>query len=158
MMIRPISLPVLCLAILCSGPTATSAPPVLASATSPPAADDIAFSSRRDGNWEIYVMDALGQNQRRLTRRDAEDRFPLWSPDRHQIAFVSLVGSTWELWVMDSNGANPRRLATEIVAKSTRGWSSDNRRIVYAAGREGNTAIYVVDVASARSSRLTWAT
>ncbi len=52
-------------------------------------------------------------------------------------------------------GRNPRRLATEIVAKSTRGWSRDNRRIVYAAGREENTAIYVVDVASAASSRLT---
>ena len=125
-MIWRISLTALFLAILWPGTRETSAPPALGSAIRP-AADDIAFSSRRDGNWEIYVMDAAGQNQRRLTRRDAEDRFPLWSPDRQQIAFASQVGSTWELWVMDSDGGNPRRLATEIVAKSTRGWSRDNR-------------------------------
>ena len=41
---------------------------------------DIAFASRRDGNWEIYLMAPTGGSQRRLTRRDAEDRFPLWSP------------------------------------------------------------------------------
>src|SRR5262245_43663460 len=38
----------------------------------------IAFASHRDSNWEIYVMDAAGRSQKRLTRRDAEDRFPLW--------------------------------------------------------------------------------
>ena len=31
---------------------------------------DIAFASRRDGNWEIYVMDAAGRNQARFTRRN----------------------------------------------------------------------------------------
>jgi TolB protein len=75
-------------------------------------ADDIAFASRRDGNWEIYAMDASGQRQRRLTRRDGEDRFPLWSPDHRQIAFASFAGERWELWVMDSDGTNQRRLAS----------------------------------------------
>ena len=28
-----------------------------------PGGTKIAFSSKRDGNWEIYVMDASGQNQ-----------------------------------------------------------------------------------------------
>ena len=95
-----------------------------------PPSDDIAFASRRDGNWEIYVMDAAGQNQRRLTRRDAEDRFPLWSPDRQQIAFASLVGSTWELWVMDSDGrirdASPPR-------------SSRNQRVAGLATTDGSS-------------------
>jgi Tol biopolymer transport system component len=39
------------------------------------ASADIAFASRRDGNWEIYVTDESGRDQRRLTRRDVEDRF-----------------------------------------------------------------------------------
>src|SRR5687768_18476254 len=100
MIIRTVSLSALCVAVLCSGPAGMSAPTALAPATSTFASDDIAFASRRDGNWEIYVMDAAGRNQTRLTQRDAEDRFPLWSPDRRQIAFASLVGSTWELRVM----------------------------------------------------------
>src|SRR4051794_26507820 len=92
---------------------------------------DVAFASRRDGNWEIYRMDATGQNQRRLTHRDAEDRFPLWSPDRQQIAFVSQVGRDWELWLMNADGTNQRRIASAIVPKSTRGWSADGNIIAF---------------------------
>ena len=36
----------------------------------------IAFTSIRDGNLEIYVMDADGKNQRRLTHHPADDGLP----------------------------------------------------------------------------------
>lgn len=116
---------------------------------------DIAFASRRDGNWEIYLTDAAGQQQRRLTRRDVEDRFPLWSPDRRQLAWGSHVNGTWELWVMDADGAKQRRLASHIIAKSTRAWSPDGARIVFAAGADDNKHIYTVAVASGELARLT---
>lgn len=43
----------------------------------PPGTPRIAFASRRDGNWEIYVTDADGGRQTRLTERPGQDRFPL---------------------------------------------------------------------------------
>ena len=49
----------------------------------------IAFVSKRDGNFEIYVMDADGGNQRRLTNNRADDWSPSWSPDGKRIAFIS---------------------------------------------------------------------
>ena len=49
----------------------------------------IAFTSSRDGNYEIYVMDDDGSNQRRVTVNPASDRHPAWSPDGKKIAFVS---------------------------------------------------------------------
>jgi len=45
-----------------------------------PAGDKIAFASARDGNWEIYVMNADGSGQTRLTNNPAEDAMPAWSP------------------------------------------------------------------------------
>jgi Tol biopolymer transport system component len=40
-----------------------------------------AFMSHRDGNWEIYTMDAAtGDNQTRLTNHGAFDSFPDWQP------------------------------------------------------------------------------
>ena len=44
------------------------------------AAGRIAFESYRDGNTEIYVMNADGSNQTRLTNNPALDSGPAWSP------------------------------------------------------------------------------
>ena len=41
----------------------------------------IAFVSLRDGNDEIYVMDAEGGDQTNLSNNDADDFNPSWSPD-----------------------------------------------------------------------------
>ena len=54
-----------------------------------PDGERIAFFSSRDGNYEIYVMDADGSNQERLTHHIAPDLFPTWSPDGKKIAFAS---------------------------------------------------------------------
>ena len=67
----------------------------------------IAFVSWRDGNSEIYVMDADGNNQIRLTNHPEEDSSPSWSPDGARIAFVSnRNGGNRQIYVMDSNGKN----------------------------------------------------
>ncbi len=40
----------------------------------------IAFASERDGNWEIYTMNADGSQPRRLTKNEAQDIDPAWRP------------------------------------------------------------------------------
>lgn len=140
--------------ILAALATFSSWPPPSSGSTRSASAD-IAFASRRDGNWEIYVTDEAGRDQQRLSRRDGEDRFPLWSPDHRQIAFCSQVAGTWELWTMDSDGANQRRLALNIIVKSTRGWSPDSKQIAYTAVANENVDVYVVDVQSGQITRLT---
>ena len=54
-------------------------------ATSP----SIAFTSNRDGNYEIYVMNSDGSGQTNLTNNSAADSCPAWSPDGQRIAFDS---------------------------------------------------------------------
>ena len=49
----------------------------------------IVFVSKRDGNPEIYVMDANGKNQRRLTNNRHADWYPSWLPDSKRVAFQS---------------------------------------------------------------------
>ena len=44
----------------------------------------IAFRSDRDGNYEIYSMNADGTGQTRLTNNTAFDAVPVWSPDGTQ--------------------------------------------------------------------------
>ena len=62
-----------------------------------PDGSKIAFSSSRDGNYEIYVMDADGSNQTNLTNNSANDSGPSWSPDGSKIAF----SSSRDVYIMD---------------------------------------------------------
>ena len=67
----------------------------------------IAFASDRDWNWEIYVMDNHGGNQRNLTNNPADDRFPSWSPDGKRIVFSSDrndMGGNRQIYVIDTDG------------------------------------------------------
>ena len=71
----------------------------------------IAFSSTRDGDSEIYVMDRDGSNQVRLTNDPARDYDPSWSPDGERIVFVSRRnGGVDRVYVMDSGGRNLKGL------------------------------------------------
>ena len=41
----------------------------------------IAFTSMRDGNYEVYVMDIDGGNVRRITNHEERDDYATWHPD-----------------------------------------------------------------------------
>ena len=69
-----------------------------------PDGSKIAFSTGRDGQSEVYVMDADGSNQTNLTNNVAYDAEPTWSPDGKKIAFVSLRDGHPEIYVMDGGG------------------------------------------------------
>lgn len=49
----------------------------------------IAFMSSRDGNSEIYTMNADGSTQTNISNNAAADVYPAWSPDGTQIVFES---------------------------------------------------------------------
>ena len=68
----------------------------------------IAFQSSRDGNYEIYVMDADGSNPHRLTDHPADDWKPSWSPDGRHIAYGDGMRFT-----RCPDGSNPRNLTND---------------------------------------------
>ncbi|HIE30347.1 TPA: hypothetical protein EYP66_24065 [Candidatus Poribacteria bacterium] len=82
----------------------------------------IAFISDRDGNYEIYVMDASGKNQRNLTNNPAADWSAAWSPDGRRIAFHSNRDGNWEIYIMDASGKNPRNLTNNPAEDFTSDW------------------------------------
>ncbi|MDQ3835647.1 MAG: hypothetical protein M3270_01755, partial [Thermoproteota archaeon] len=57
--------------------------------TFPGSNGQIAFVSIKDGNEDVYVMNADGSGQTRLTDDPANDLSPSWSPDGEKIAFSS---------------------------------------------------------------------
>jgi len=73
--------------------------------------DLIAFTSRRDGDWEVYVMDLNGMNLRNLsTSQESNDGLPTISPDGQWVAFVSDRGGQWSVWAVPTGGGQTEKL------------------------------------------------
>jgi Tol biopolymer transport system component len=115
----------------------------------------IAFESLRDGDGEIYVVNADGSGQRRLTHNPARDFAPAWSPDGRRIAFVRDRGrgrtQRPEVYVMNADGSRQLRLVRRGRQPL---WSPDGRRLAFTRGQSGGS-VYVVNVDGSEERNVT---
>lgn len=118
----------------------------------------IAFTSDRDGNWDIYKMTSDGKTIVRLTENPQQDAWPWWTPDGQQIVFSSDRDGTWQIYMMDADGSNVRQL-TRIADRTNLypAVSPDGTKIVFSsqvsAVNEGE--IYAMSIDGSNLTRLT---
>ena len=100
-----------------------------------PTTPKILFTSSRDGNREIYMMNPDGSEQVNLTQHPASDISAVWSPTGDKILFVSDRQGTRvrDLYLMDPDGSNVRRVFKKKAKGRREGpaWSIDGKQFVY---------------------------
>jgi Tol biopolymer transport system component len=84
---------------LTNGPVGEDTQPVWS-----PDGTRIAFSSSRDGSWQIYLMNADGSNQHRLTGGPGNSYDPAWDPTSATIAYVNDRTGTPQVYAIGALG------------------------------------------------------
>ena len=116
----------------------------------------IVFTSFRDGNSEIYVMNTDGSDQARLTNDRSQDYEPSWSPDGTRIVFASFRdGNSSEICVMNADGSRQTNLTNDEASDTKPSWSPDGTTIAFRSNRDGNDEIYVMNADGSYQARMT---
>src|SRR5713226_6051543 len=126
----------------------------------------IVFCSNRDGNLELYIMDADGNNVRHLTHAPGcYNGGPFFSPDGRRVIFRSDRKKKDELqiYVINADGTGERALTDTEGVNWGPYWYPDGRHIVYAAADHSNPAvrpnydIWWMNVETLAKTRITFA-
>lgn len=128
----------------------------------------VAFWSKRDGNGELYLVNADGTGLRRLTQTpDLREVRPTWHPDGRRLAFHSLPRDDTsldnpDLEVLDVvTGARSRLTDTPGAKEVKPAWSPDGRSIAFEGGEPAvwsaapNDDIWVLRLSDGRRTRVT---
>ena len=92
------------------------------------------ISSRRTGNWELWIHDIASGSWTQLTSHPADDFEAQWSPDGSRIAFTSTRTGNKDIWTLTLPNGALRRLTTSPEDDEYPAWSPDTRSIAYTTG------------------------
>ena len=119
----------------------------------------ITFFGRTADPWtlyDVYVMDADGRNQRRLTSNDGSmdlrDRSLQWSPDSREILFsmenVFIDDMTYysDIFVIDVTKGSLANLTNSPRVNDVQGqWSPDGKKIAFTSGNDADYGVYIMN-------------
>ena len=115
----------------------------------------IAFVSKRDGNWEIYVMNADGSGQRNITNNPGLDSYPSWSRDGSRIVFASDRDGNRDIYAMDPDGSNVVRLTDSPGVDDMPALSPDGKLIAFVSDRDDRPNLWVMNADGSEPRNLT---
>ena len=111
-----------------------------------PETPKIAFTSSRDGNRDIYLMNPDGTQQVKITNHRARDGMSAWSPTGEQILFSSDRNKQelhWDIYLMDADGSNVQAVFAKSADRSQPAWSPDGKQIAYTRREPSGNFIYI---------------
>lgn len=113
-------------------------------------AGKIAFTSTRDGNAEVYVMDADGSDLVRLTNNKASDDQPAVSPDGKSVVFVSNRDGNHELYIVGIDGKGLKRLTETPYAELDPSFYPDGKSVIFTTTARGGKDLARLDLTTGK--------
>ena len=120
-----------------------------------PSGGRLAFTSNRNGFYELWVSDADGSNQIKLTAMNTAVQAPRWSPDERYIAVHAVQDDQRDIFVVDAEGGPPRRLTRNRADNALPSWSRDGRTLYFTSARSGRYEIWKIPVEGGEAVQVT---
>lgn len=122
----------------------------------------LAFTSNRDGLYQLYVVDVTRGTQTKLAEEGNVLAFD-WSPDNERLAFNASPDKVFDIYVVRSDGTRLVMNLTDRAAYDVGGgWSPDGQRIAFSStvfeqGKdfEKGIEIYILEVNTGVISQIT---
>jgi TolB protein len=115
----------------------------------------IAFASNRTGQWEIWLMDWDGQNQRQISRHSALSILPSWSPDNERMVYTSFDRGTSDMYIINRRGGGRMRINSGLSLNTSATFSPVSNDIAFVGSVRGNPDIYLIKDDGTNIRRLT---
>jgi len=115
----------------------------------------ILFTSHRDDNYEVHVMNPDGSSPVNLSNNPAQEDEPCWSADGSKIAFQSHRDGNFEVYTMNADGSNPVNRTSDSANDWGPAWRPDGSQIAFFSHRDGNGEIYLMNADGSNPVNLT---
>ncbi|MCO4810125.1 MAG: Tol-Pal system beta propeller repeat protein TolB [Gammaproteobacteria bacterium] len=116
-------------------------------------------TAKREGegrSYSLIVSDQDGFNEHMIMESADPIMSPAWSPDSRQLAYVSFEGNQSSIFVQTLRTGNRFKVSSKPGINGAPSFSPDGRKLVVTLGGvDGNLDIYVLDINSRRTTRLT---
>lgn len=120
-----------------------------------PGGQQIVFSSRHAGSFQLYSIDRNGGNLLDIGPSHLGGLYaPAISPDGGQMAFTAAQNNEQHIWVMNRDGGGLHQLTFAPIDNQDPTWSPDGRQIAYYSDQSGLYAHYILDMANGESRRV----
>lgn len=109
-----------------------------------------------DRLYSLIVSDQDGENEYTIMESTDPIMSPAWSPDSRQLSYVSFEGNQSSIFVQTLRTGNRFKVSSKPGINGAPSFSPDGRKLVITLGGvDGNPDIYVLDINSRRTTRLT---
>lgn len=116
---------------------------------------EIVFASERTGNYEIWISDADGKNQRQMTDENGSAGSPRFSPDGKFVLFDAQIAGGSDIYIIPSSGGAARRLTENAKNNSLPAWSVDGNWIFFLSNRSGEDQIWKMPASGGEPTQIT---
>lgn len=110
----------------------------------------------QDKSYKLQLADADGQNPQAMLTSPRPILSPAWAPDGIRIAYVSFENRNRSaIYVQDRQQGSRKKVISKEGINGAPSWSPDGRRLAVTLSFEGNSDVYVLDVDSGQTRRIT---